>query len=95
VARGKQLSAAFQLKAGDVGAPLNLGANWLVYKVVDKQEPKPEDFDKQKKEITDSVLQSKRSLAFEAFRTALEERLKKEGKLRMMPDKLKSFGSIG
>ncbi len=95
VASGKQLAAAFQLKAGDVGAPLNLGANWLVYKVVDKQEPKPEDFDKQKKEITDSVLQSKRSLAFEAFRTALEERLKKEGKLRMMPDKLKSFGSIG
>jgi peptidyl-prolyl cis-trans isomerase D len=95
VASGKQLSAAFQLKAGDVGSPLNLGANWLVYKVVDKQEPKPEDFDKQKKEITDSVLQSKRSLAFEAFRTALEERLKKEGKLRMMPDKLKSFGSIG
>jgi len=95
VASGKQLSAAFQLKAGDVGSPLNLGANWLVYKVVDKQEPKPEDFDKQKKEITDSVLQSKRSLAFEAFRTALEDRLKKEGKLRMMPDKLKSFGSIG
>jgi len=95
VASGKQLSAAFQLKAGDVGSPLNLGTNWLVYRVADKQEPKPEDFDKQKKEITDSVLQSKRSLAFEAFRTALEDRLKKEGKLRMMPDKLKSFGSIG
>jgi peptidyl-prolyl cis-trans isomerase D len=95
VASGKQLASAFQLKAGGVGSPLNLGANWLVYKVADKQEPKSEDFDKQKKEITDSVLQSKRSLAFEAFRTALEDRLKKEGKLRMMPDKLKSFGSIG
>jgi peptidyl-prolyl cis-trans isomerase D len=95
VASGKQLSAAFQLKPGDVGSPLSLGANLLVYKVVDKQEPKPEDFDKQKKEITDSVLQNKRSLAFEAFRTALEDRLKKEGKLRMMPDKLKSFGSLG
>ncbi len=95
VASGKQLASAFQLKPGDVGSPLNLGANWLVYRVADKQEPKPEDFDKQKKEITESVLQSKRSLAFEAFRTALEDRLKKEGKLRMMPDKLKSFGSIG
>jgi peptidyl-prolyl cis-trans isomerase D len=95
VASGKQLAGAFHLKTGDVGSPLNLGANWLVYKVADKQEPKPEDFDKQKKEITESVLQSKRSLAFEAFRTALEDRLKKEGKLRMMPDKLKSFGSIG
>ncbi|MGB9464323.1 MAG: peptidylprolyl isomerase, partial [Candidatus Acidiferrum sp.] len=33
VASGKQLSAAFQSKPGDVGAPLNLGSNWLVYKV--------------------------------------------------------------
>jgi peptidyl-prolyl cis-trans isomerase D len=95
VASGKQLAAAFQLKNGDVGPPLNLGANWLVYKVVDKQEPNPADFDKQKKEITDSVLQTKRSLAFEAFRTALEDRLKKEGKLQMMPEKLKGFADIG
>ncbi|HZV88553.1 MAG TPA: peptidyl-prolyl cis-trans isomerase [Candidatus Binatus sp.] len=95
VASGKQLVAAFQLKPGDVGPPLNLGANWLVYKVIEKQEPKPEDFDKQKKEITDAVLQNKRSLAFEAFRTALEDRLKKEGKLQMMPENLKGFGSLG
>ena len=95
VASGKQLAPAFQLKPGDVGSPLNLGANWLVYKVTDKQEPKPEDFDKQKKEITEAVLQNKRSLAFEAFRTALEDRLKKEGKLQLMPDKLKGFGAVG
>ena len=95
VASGKQLAAAFRLKPGDVGPPLNLGSNWLVYKVVEKQEPKPEDFDKQKKEITDAVLQNKRSLAFDAFRTALEDRLKKEGKLQMMPEKLKGFGAIG
>jgi peptidyl-prolyl cis-trans isomerase D len=95
VASGKQLAAAFQLKPGDVGPPLNLGSNWLVYRVVEKQEPKPEDFDKQKKEITEAVLQNKRSLAFEAFRTALEDRLKKEGKLQMMPENLKGFGNIG
>src|ERR1700675_1661823 len=95
VASGKQLASAFQLRAGDVGTPLNLGANWLVYKVVDKQEPKPEDFDKQKKEITEQVLQNKRSMAFEAFRTALEDRLKKDGKLQLMPEKLKGFGDVG
>jgi hypothetical protein len=62
---------------------------------VDKQEPNPADFEKQKKEITDAVLQNKRSIAFEAFQTALEDRLKKEGKLQLMPDKLKGFGSAG
>jgi peptidyl-prolyl cis-trans isomerase D len=93
-ASGKQLSAAFQMKAGDVAPPLNLGANWLVYRVADKQEPNPADFDKQKKDLTDQVLQSKRSLAFEAFRTALETRLKNEGKLKIMPEKLKGFGDL-
>jgi peptidyl-prolyl cis-trans isomerase D len=92
-ASGKQLASAFQMKAGDVGSPLNLGANWLVYRVADKQEPNPDDFEKQKKDLTEQVLQSKRSLAFEAFRTALEARLKQEGKLKIMPEKLKSFGA--
>jgi len=91
---GKQVTAAFQLKPGDVGAPLNLGANWFVYRVTEKQEPNPADFEKQKKELTDQVLQTKRNLAFEAFRTSLETRLKQEGKLQIMSDKLKGFGDL-
>lgn len=91
---GKQLAVAFGLRVGEVGPPLNLGSNWMVYQVVEKQEPNPADFDKQKKEITDSLLQAKRSMAFEAFRTALEDRLKKEGMLRTMPEKMKAFGSF-
>jgi peptidyl-prolyl cis-trans isomerase D len=93
-ASGKQLDQAFGLKSGDVGPPLNLGSNWIVYRVAEKQEPNPADFEKQKKELTDQALQAKRSLAFEAFRTALEARLKAEGKLQIMADKLKSFGDL-
>src|SRR6267154_350374 len=91
---GKQVAAAFQLKPGDVGAPLNLGANWFVYRVAEKQEPNPADFEKQKKELTDQVLQTKRNMAFEAFRTSLEARLKQEGKLQIMSDKMKGFGDL-
>lgn len=94
-ASGKQLSAAFNLKPGDVAPPLNLGSNWMVYAVVEKQEPSPADFDKQKKDLTDQVLQSKRELAFQAFRTALEARLRQEGKLKIMPEKLASLGRFG
>jgi peptidyl-prolyl cis-trans isomerase D len=93
-ASGKQLSAAFQMKPGDLAPPLNLGTNWLVYRVTDKQEANPADFEKQKKDLTEQVLQTKRSTAFEAFRTALEARLKQEGKLKIMPDKLKGFGDL-
>jgi peptidyl-prolyl cis-trans isomerase D len=88
VASGKQLAIAFRMNVGEVAAPLNLGPNWLAYEVVDKQEPNQADFDKQKKEITDEVLQEKRNVAFEAFRTALEDRLKKEGKLTIDKNKL-------
>ena len=92
-ASGKQLGAAFNLNAGGVGAPLNLGQNWLVYRVAEKQEPNPTDFEKQKRELTETVLQSKRNLAYEAFRTSLQTQLKQEGKLKMMPEKLQSFGA--
>ncbi len=94
-ASGKQLGAAFNLKTGDVAAPLSLGQNWLVYRVAEKTEANPAEFDKQKKQLTEELLQSKRSMAFEAFRTALDNRLKQEGKLKLMPEKLKSFGTFG
>jgi len=94
-ASGKQVSPAFSLKTGDVAVPLSLGQNWLVYRVAEKSEANLTDFDKQKKQLTDELLQSKRSLAFEAFQKALDNRLKQEGKLKLMPDKLKSFGSFG
>lgn len=92
---GKQLAAAFQMKQGEVGAPLAMGENWFVYQIAQKDEPNPADFDKQKKDLTDSVLQNKRSMAFEAFQTSLDSRLKQEGKLTLYPERMKSFGTLG
>src|SRR5438309_4776146 len=51
-ASGKQLSAAFSLKAGDVAAPLSLGQNWLVDRFAEKTEANPSEFDKQKTQLT-------------------------------------------
>ena len=95
VGSGKLLAPAFDLKPGEVGNPQQIGVNWLVYLVTEKVEPNPADFEAQKKTITDSLLQSKRTLAFDSFRTALEDRLKAEGKLKIMPDKLRGFGTFG
>ena len=94
-ASGKQLGEAFQMKPGDVGAPMNLGANWMVYRVEAKEEPNPNDFEKQKKSLAEQLLQSKRSVAYEAFKTALDTRLKQEGKVKLMTDKMTGFGSLG
>jgi peptidyl-prolyl cis-trans isomerase D len=92
---GKLLASAFALNPGAVGTPQQIGSNWVLYQVVDKVEPNPADFEKQKKTLTDTLLQSKRGLAFDAFRTSLEERLKQEGKLKINSEKLRGFGSLG
>jgi len=94
VASGKQVSAAFNMKVGDISAPAAIGTSWLVYKLDAKTQANMADLDKQKKDLTDQVLNEKKSLAYEAFRTGLEERLKQEGKLRLMPEKLKTFGDL-
>jgi peptidyl-prolyl cis-trans isomerase D len=91
-ASGKQISAAFQMNPGDVGTPMALGANWMVYQVTEKQEANPADFDKQKRGLTEQLLQSKRNVAFEAFKVALEARLNQEGKIKKQPQKLAALG---
>jgi len=92
---GKQLSAAFSLKAGQLAPILSLGANWAVYQVVERQEANPADFEKQKREITDNLLKQKRDMAFEVFRSSLDDRLKQEGKLKLYPEKMAAFGDFG
>jgi peptidyl-prolyl cis-trans isomerase D len=95
VGSGKQLGPAFSLRPGQSAPPLNLGSNWVVYQVMEKTEANPADFDKQKKSITDSLLQEKRTLAFEAFKTGLEERFKKDGTVKITPDKLGTSADFG
>ncbi|HXH66309.1 MAG TPA: peptidyl-prolyl cis-trans isomerase, partial [Candidatus Limnocylindrales bacterium] len=92
---GKQLGPAFSLKVGQVGAPLNLGSNWIVYQVAERQDSNPADFEKQKRELTDTLLKQKRELAFSAFQTSLNDRLKQEGKLKLYPEKMSVFGDFG
>ena len=83
------------MKSGEVGAPIEIAGNWAVYQVVEKIQANPADLDKDRKTITDTLLQNKRAVAFDAFRASLEERLKQEGKLKMMPDRMRGFGSFG
>lgn len=89
----RQFLSAFTLAVGQTAPPVSLGANWMVFRVVVREETKPEEFEKQHKDLEQQVLQSKRSLAYEAFRSALEDRMKREGKLKIMQDNLRRLGS--
>jgi hypothetical protein len=64
-----------------------------VYRVVDRQLADPADFAKQKQDVENQLLDSRRNMAFEAFRTALDNRMKAEGKLKINADNLKRMSS--
>jgi hypothetical protein len=84
------LTAAFSLPNGQTSDPVFLGANWVVYKVVDHQQPNPADLnDKTKSDIEQQLLQTKQEMAFEAFQKALDDRMKQAGQLKVNADNLK------
>ena len=85
----KQLEAAFGMPVGQLSPATNLGGNWLVYRVVGHQPVNPGELASQSDQIRQQLLQSKQTAAFEAFRTALEDRLKAEGKLVINAEALK------
>src|SRR5579863_1910519 len=93
IGTGKQISDAFAMDVGQVSKPMQTGSNWVVYSVVSHELPNPDDLAKQTPDIQQTLLQSKQDAAFDAFRTALEDRLKSEGKLTINPDVLKRLTS--
>jgi len=79
----RKLLAAFSLPVGQTAAPVAQASNWLVYRVLERQEPNPEDLAKQKADIERQLLATKQQMAFEAFQESLRQRLLQEGKLRI------------
>jgi peptidyl-prolyl cis-trans isomerase D len=89
VGSAKLLQSSFGMSVGQVSQPTQSAGNWLVYRVVGHQPANPADLATQSDQIKQQLLQAKQTAAFEAFRTALEDRLKKEGKLTINADAMK------
>jgi len=89
VGSGELLDAAFTMPVGQVSDAKNVTGNWLVYRVAAHEPVNDAAVVLQADQIRQQLLQSKQKAAFEAFRVALENRLKKEGKLVINADALK------
>jgi hypothetical protein len=85
----KLFAAAFSVPVGMSGDPVLVGQNWTVYRVAQHDQVNQDDFEKQKAKMRETVLQQKRQMAFDLFRTTLKARLEKEGKVRVNADNLK------
>ncbi len=92
VGNARQLADAFKMSVGQASPATAIGGNWLVYRVASREDAKPEDFEKQKKDMAQSVLQSKRSIAYEAFRDSLEKEMRSKGKLEINEQNFKRLG---
>lgn len=86
VGDAKLLSSAFSMSDGQVSAPLQVGGNWIVFRVVAHQPANPADLAQQSASIQTQLLQTKQTAAFEAFHDALIARLKAEHKITFNDD---------
>ena len=89
------LDAAFTMPVGQVSKPTSISGDWLVYRVVSHQPANPVELATQTQDIESQLMQSKQTAAFDAFHTALEDSLRKEGKITINADIMKRFTKSG
>ncbi len=90
---GSIVASAFSLKPGETGGPAPQGDKRIVFQVVSHTPADPADFAAQKDQISEELLEQKRTLAFEVYRETLKEQLLKSGKLQINQGALKQFVS--
>src|SRR5208337_5061000 len=91
VGSGSQLSAAFTLQVGQTSDVISLRTNSVVFRVVSHTPANDADLKSQQDQITEELLDRKRSLAFELYRQNLKLQLVKSGELKMNAGALKQF----
>jgi peptidyl-prolyl cis-trans isomerase D len=86
-------SVAFNLKPGEISGPLNVGDKGAVLEVTDRQEPSSSDpaFAAQRDQLMQQLMQQKQQQAVMLFMSNVDERLKKEGKLKINNAELNSL----
>jgi peptidyl-prolyl cis-trans isomerase D len=89
IGAGNLIESAFTMPIGQVSAAKQVAGNWLVYRVVGHEPVIQNALILQADQIRQQLLQAKQNAAYDAFKNALEDRLKKEGKLTINADAMK------
>ena len=75
--------ALFDLNVGQVSQAINSGRTGIVAKLTEKQQPTPEEIQKNLDQTRDAILNQKREEMFAVFVTNLTEKYQKEGRIRV------------
>lgn len=88
-----QVPDAFDMKVGDVSAPVTPAQNkGIVYRVAERQEPSSEDFAKKKDTTRDQMLQRKKEEMLALFTSNLVEQMEKNGKIKKNQAQIDALG---
>jgi peptidyl-prolyl cis-trans isomerase D len=79
----------FEMKPGEISAPINTGRNGVVVALLEKQEPPPAQFAASKERLRDQLLQKKRNELLEVFANNLQKQMEKSGKIKINQQELK------
>ncbi|MBZ5569386.1 MAG: peptidyl-prolyl cis-trans isomerase [Acidobacteriia bacterium] len=82
-------SIVFDMKSGEISAPIGTGRSGVVVALLDKQEPPPAQFAASKDRLRDQLLQKKRNEFLEVFASNLQKRMEKDGKIKINQQELK------
>src|SRR5271168_424038 len=91
----KKLAQAFTLPIGQTAPPAFQAPSWLLYRVVERQEPNPDDLPKQRADIERQLIFAKQQMAFDAFQEALKQRMLREGKLQIHEQVVRQLSTNG
>lgn len=79
--------ALYALKVGEVTkTPLKVGDNWIIVGVTERKEADLVEFAKQREQLTRTMLNAKQSQLFEDYISAVQQRMKQEGKIKVNKD---------
>jgi len=80
---GQVAPQLFDLTPGSISGPINAGRTGVVAKLLDKQEPTPQDIQKNFDLTRDQILDQRRSEAFQLFASNITNDYKKHNRIRI------------
>lgn len=91
VGSASQLPEAFTLNPGQVSTVITAGTNQVLFKVVTHTPANEADFAAQRDQLSEELLDQKRDLQFEIYRSNLKDQFIHSGKLKMNETGMKTF----
>ena len=84
--------AVYELKNGEVTKiPLKVGDTFVVLGVTNRHEPDLAEFAKQREQLTQTMLSGKQNQVYEDYISAVQQRMKQDGKIKVYADVLASL----